>query len=72
MPTIKTDIINEDEIITTDIINKDEIIKFIKKKLFDVYIDTVPKRVKGDAILRDIKDKNKREQQCISASENPS
>ena len=51
--------------IKTDIINKDEIIKFIKKKLFDVYIDTVPKRVEGDEILRDIKDKKERKKKKI-------
>ena len=65
VPTIKTDIINKDEIIETDIINKEEIIKFIKKKLFDVYIDTVPKRVEGDEILRDIKDKKERKKKKI-------
>ena len=50
---------------TINIILKDEIIELIKKKFYDVYIETVPKRVKGDAILRDIEDKKERREKKI-------
>ena len=50
---------------TINIILKDEIINLIKKKFYDVYIETVPKRVKGDAILRDIEDKKERREKKI-------
>ena len=42
-------------------INKEEnYINFFKKKLYDVYINTLPKRVKGDKNLKDKEDENRR------------
>ena len=42
-------------------INKEEnYINFFKKKLYDVYINTLPKRVKGNKNLKDKEDENRR------------